>query len=1245
MKKLTFRNMLDNLRSSVAGVADAVTGANKFDVEPDENVKAQEFAFAEVSRSGFPQDPCCLALEPVQRILAIGTRQGSIRLLGRPGVDYYLRPGGSAGLATESSDREALLGSSSNGGNSHSNAVLQIIFLVNEGTFVAVHANNWLHLWSFKGSKRPDIIQSLEFQKETLTVCHIPYRSKWLFAGTDKGNVHVVQIDAFVLSGYIINWNKAMELSSRSHPGRVIHLSDCPSDAGKLLIGFDSGLITLWDLKNKGADVRFQITDTSLCSISWHHDGKQFVSSHADGTLAVWNPKVPHKATSHTAPHARRSKDDAGIAIVQVEWKKQKGGNEALLLFSGGVAFSQENSSIAGGSAKNSSAKTTKARPQTMSIVQGKSTTVLEMEHPIVAFLCVPSAPHLTEGCEHEAVIVLLENDLVAIDLAAPGYPLFENPYSMDLHEPPAFSCYYVADCPSDIIPTLYTAGAKHKKSTFTDKEWPIDGGMWGSAATPYSDLLLTCHSEGTIRFWDVSSASLQHLDRLKINRIFERSKKSAGKSPLPAVTAAPADAVATQDLTSSTVAATSEQPSETPPAVTDGPIEIQLISLDPECRCLAVGCVGGLVILYMWNRQEISSEIAVLDLTPAVSLVPVPAAEGVTALSEESERGGRRLQPRVKSGLHKRAAGYQPVLVCYTDIKSASTSWSPNEKLHEQQASTQSQDSGTQDNGALPSASLVTSLAISSKHGLLAIGSDTGLIVVDIIQKHCVMNLATPDLYGSEDPFQRGTRSSPKHEKAPPHSPPVQTATADGVSAVPAAVAGTVSSSPRPSVNAEKAELVRSRSSSSSSLDFIASEAVLCLKFADTYGRRADVNIGPCLWVGTELGSVLVLAFQLPSSSFSASVASSFDPSQPQATHRLSQPVIGVPTGTLFRYNNSGAVVCIALLDAHGALLNDTASTASSSANASTVPVQPASLQSHDVSNGRSGARPSEASAGSGIPALTSLLADARHILVLCMERQIRTFVLPSQALYQKYKLHSDPSNSLGHLTILKATVENVKENACIFCYLSSGRVTIYSLPSLRPLLDVPLSPANDLRLCRTLSFGRHAGALFMASKSELQKLTFSAETASCFNQPNGELFIASREQQWVTESTRPSAVAPAVGFLKSLMGAATQAANTLSASQQVEKDREELFGEAAGKGSKALARHVAGSAMEQAKISSNMANSEIGRAKMLALERGEKLGELDEATERMRQQAEAFAGNAHQLASKYKDKKWYQL
>jgi Synaptobrevin len=43
--------------------------------------------------------------------------------------------------------------------------------------------------------------------------------------------------------------------------------------------------------------------------------------------------------------------------------------------------------------------------------------------------------------------------------------------------------------------------------------------------------------------------------------------------------------------------------------------------------------------------------------------------------------------------------------------------------------------------------------------------------------------------------------------------------------------------------------------------------------------------------------------------------------------------------------------------------------------------------------------------------------------------------------------------------------------------------------------------------------------------------------------------------------------------------------------------------------------------------------------------VERGEKLGVLEERSERMRNEAEAFSSSAHQLMLKYKDKKWYQL
>lgn len=43
--------------------------------------------------------------------------------------------------------------------------------------------------------------------------------------------------------------------------------------------------------------------------------------------------------------------------------------------------------------------------------------------------------------------------------------------------------------------------------------------------------------------------------------------------------------------------------------------------------------------------------------------------------------------------------------------------------------------------------------------------------------------------------------------------------------------------------------------------------------------------------------------------------------------------------------------------------------------------------------------------------------------------------------------------------------------------------------------------------------------------------------------------------------------------------------------------------------------------------------------------LERGEKLSQLEERSERMRNEAENFSSTAHDLMLKYKDKKWYQL
>ncbi len=50
-----------------------------------------------------------------------------------------------------------------------------------------------------------------------ITFCHLPFQSKWLYVGTERGNIHMVNVESFTLSGYVIMWNKAIELWVSRH--------------------------------------------------------------------------------------------------------------------------------------------------------------------------------------------------------------------------------------------------------------------------------------------------------------------------------------------------------------------------------------------------------------------------------------------------------------------------------------------------------------------------------------------------------------------------------------------------------------------------------------------------------------------------------------------------------------------------------------------------------------------------------------------------------------------------------------------------------------------------------------------------------------------------------------------------------------------------------------------------------------------------------------------------------------------
>lgn len=50
-----------------------------------------------------------------------------------------------------------------------------------------------------------------------------------------------------------------------------------------------------------------------------------------------------------------------------------------------------------------------------------------------------------------------------------------------------------------------------------------------------------------------------------------------------------------------------------------------------------------------------------------------------------------------------------------------------------------------------------------------MAYGTESGLAIIDIVQKVCLFNVASPDLYGAQDPYSRVPRSPKRSE--PPYS------------------------------------------------------------------------------------------------------------------------------------------------------------------------------------------------------------------------------------------------------------------------------------------------------------------------------------------------------------------------------------------------------------------------------------------------------------------------------------------
>lgn len=308
--------MFDSITSDKKSNSAAQANMLAADLEASqESLRSNEIlTLCKSSRHGFPFKPSCMAYDLVQNLLAIGTKNGYVRLYGASTVEYTmfhvssLMNIGNIPSSVNSSVQcgSPLCGNTNNGGG-FSPAVLFMSFLSNEGALITYCDDNTLSFWNIR-QKQPALVFSKKLINERVSAMSLPFQSSWIYIGTEKGNTYVLNVyNNFSQSGYDIKWNNVIELSQKTKPGKVIHLSDHPLDNSKLMIGFDSGLIVLWNVRARKGEMRFYGTSETMSSISWFHDGKQFMSSHNNGSLIVWNCKPNTKPVTILHPHSKLS--------------------------------------------------------------------------------------------------------------------------------------------------------------------------------------------------------------------------------------------------------------------------------------------------------------------------------------------------------------------------------------------------------------------------------------------------------------------------------------------------------------------------------------------------------------------------------------------------------------------------------------------------------------------------------------------------------------------------------------------------------------------------------------------------------------------------------------------------------------------------------------------------------------------------------------------------------------------------
>uniref|UniRef100_A0A1B6CIZ4 Uncharacterized protein n=1 Tax=Clastoptera arizonana TaxID=38151 RepID=A0A1B6CIZ4_9HEMI len=430
-----------------------------------QKLQRELFAFRKTVQHGFPNKPTCLAWDPILRLMAVGTTSGAIKVLGQPGVEFYGHL------------------------SSTDTAITRLLFIPNEGRLVSLSDDNTLHLWEINETMMEETKSVvLEGKLKKISALCLESSGQYLLLGTEGGNIYLLNVATFVMSENIIYQDVVMQNVPEDYkinPGAVEGIAEQPGHPDRVLIGYNRGLIVLWDRKSQKAHQTF-VSNQQLESLSWHNSGEQFLSSHNDGSYTTWDVGSSEPKGEPTTPYG----PFPCKSITKLLWRPTN--KDSYLFFAGGLpraSFSDRH---------------------TITVQSSVKQVAFDFTSKVVDFFTIQSEEN-EKDCT--ALIVLAEEELVGIDLTSDNWNMLALPYLVSLHASAVTCSAYISDVPQNLYNNIVAAGTTQTKGIYSDADWPINGGIVKNKdLSPKCELLLTGHEDGSVRFWDAGGVALKPL-------------------------------------------------------------------------------------------------------------------------------------------------------------------------------------------------------------------------------------------------------------------------------------------------------------------------------------------------------------------------------------------------------------------------------------------------------------------------------------------------------------------------------------------------------------------------------------------------------------------------------------------------------------------------------------------------------------------------------------------------------------